>query len=109
MARHLAKIGLGLALALGVTACADDDFYGHPGYAYYNPGWGQPYWGWYNGFYYPGTGVLVYDRYRVGRPWDFYEQQYWIGRQRGWRGPGFQPNWGGWRGGWRGGGWGRRW
>ena len=58
----------------------DDDYYGY--YA------SRPYWGWYNNYYYPGTGYYVYDRYQRRYPWNSYQQRYWTDRQNYWRGRG---------------------
>ena len=53
---------------------------GYPAGAYgYGSGY-QPYWGWYDGYYYPGSGYYVYDRYRRPYPWDNY-RDYWEGRR----------------------------
>jgi hypothetical protein len=84
---RIATIGLLAAASLGLGGCAYNglgvgvgygsgygDPYGYSGYgydpygyrsAYYNPygysRYGSPY-GWYNGFYYPGSGWYVWDR-----------------------------------------------
>jgi hypothetical protein len=66
---------------------------GYPGYGYgYNagyPGYGYgagypgyalgyaPYWGWYDNYYYPGTGYYVYDRDRHPHRWTDEQQRYW--------------------------------
>ena len=51
--------------------------YGYPGYGY---GF-SPYWGWNNGFYYPGTGFYVYDRYRHRHRWTDAQRRYWEARR----------------------------
>ena len=66
--------------------------YGYPygsgyGYGYpYGSGYGYPYgssyYGWNNGYYYPGTGYYVYDRYRRPHRWSDAQRRYWE-RQRG--------------------------
>jgi hypothetical protein len=43
------------------------------------------YWGWNDGYYYPGTGYYVYDRYRRPYRWNGYQQRYWSDRQNYWR------------------------
>lgn len=58
--------------------------YGYPygsgyGYPY---GYGPSYYGWNNGYYYPGTGYYVYDRNRRPYRWSDAQQRYWE-RQRG--------------------------
>lgn len=98
---------LAAAAALSLSACIDDgygygglsvgygsagyydpyyDGYGYGGYGYgsgYGYGYASPsYFGWYNNFYYPGTGYYVYDRYR--RPYRMNQRQsrYWNERRR---------------------------
>jgi len=83
----------------------DDGYYdGH-----YDPWWNsygsyyrqRPYWGWYNGFYYPGTGFYIYDRWRRPIRWNDNHRSYWSGRHGYWRGRGdwrgdrreFRDNW----------------
>ncbi|MBZ6382118.1 MAG: hypothetical protein LBE63_10240 [Sphingomonas sanguinis] len=83
------------------------------GYApgYYGGGYGYApsYFGWYDNFYYPGTGVYVYDRYRRPYRWNDGQRAYWEGRRGSWGGGPIRDQWRGWgRGGWRGdvpGGW----
>ena len=50
---------------------------GYPGYGYasYAP------WGWYDDFYYPGTGYYVYDRYRRPFRWTDAQRRYWEARR----------------------------
>ena len=51
----------------------------YPGYAY---GYGaSPYYGWYDDFYYPGTGYYVYDRYRRAHRWSDRHRRYWEARR----------------------------
>ncbi|WP_343528544.1 hypothetical protein [Sphingomonas sp.] len=104
-------------LALG--GCTDG--YGYTGLSagygtggYYGGGYGGPYgygyapsyYGWYNDFYYPGTGIYVYDRYRQPYRWNDGQRAYWEGRRNAWRGGPIRDQWRGWgRDGWRGGGW----
>ena len=56
--------------------------YGYDRYGYggYNP-YGS-YYGWYGDFYYPGTGIYVYDRYRRPHRWSDQQRRYWTDRQR---------------------------
>jgi hypothetical protein len=61
---------------------------------YYDPGacwedgWSgssvMPYCGWYDGFFYPGTGIYVYDRNRGPHVWSDGQQHYWSGRREQW-------------------------
>ena len=84
------------ALALGGCAYGDYGYgVGYGGYGgyygygspYYGYGYGSPYYGgyepfgWYDDFYYPGTGIYVYDSYRRPRLWSDRERYYW--QQRG--------------------------
>jgi len=96
MDRIASRIALAGALALGTTlgACTDD--YGGYGYSsvsvgygspgYYDGRWGDPYWGWYGDYYYPGSGYYVYDRNHRRSRWNADQQRYWQGRGAGWRG-----------------------
>lgn len=48
---------------------------GYPGYGF---GYGvDPYWGWNDGFYYPGTGYYVYDRDRHRHRLTAAQRRYW--------------------------------
>ncbi len=57
--------------------------YGYPYGAYGSYGglYGSPYWGWNDGFYYPGTGYYVYDTYRRPHVWSDAQKRYWLSRQ----------------------------
>jgi hypothetical protein len=52
----------------------------------YNAAWGDPYWGWYGDYYYPGTGVYVYDRDRHRSAWTAEQRGYWEARRTNWHG-----------------------
>jgi hypothetical protein len=64
--------------------------YGYPGYGAGYPGYGygmgypgygygfSPYWGWYDGFYYPGTGYYVYDRDRHPHDMNDDQKSHWF-------------------------------
>lgn len=82
------------ALAAAVVALAGctsyDRYGGGPRYAggYYSDGYGQsggryqqPSYGWYGDYYYPGTGVHVYDRDRRAHRWNNSQQRYWEARR----------------------------
>ncbi|MES2905082.1 MAG: hypothetical protein V4696_12930 [Pseudomonadota bacterium] len=64
------------------------------GYGSYS---GNPYWGWNDGYYYPGRGYYVYDSYRRPIRWSRDQQRYWTSRQSYWRERGqrrqFRENW----------------
>jgi hypothetical protein len=53
-----------------------DPYYGGSGY--YG---GSPYWGWNDGYYYPGTGYYVYDSYRRPYRWSDAQRRYWSQRR----------------------------
>jgi hypothetical protein len=60
--------------------------YGNPygygsAYGYGGSGYGSPYYGWYNNYYYPGTGAYVYDSYRRPYSWNGTQQSYWSARR----------------------------
>ena len=113
---RLRTLALAATAALALSACHYGR-YGHAGvsigyggyyddygdpyyddyYAYYRA---NPYWGWYNGYYYPGTGIYIYDRYRRPYRWNDYYRSYWGGRHLYWRDRGdwddrrgFRDNW----------------
>ena len=59
------------------------DRYGRP---IYGSGYGygyQPYNGWYDGYYYPGTGYYVYDRAGRRERWSEAQKRYWESRGEG--------------------------
>jgi hypothetical protein len=87
------------AAALSLGACAD----GYTGvnvglgydYPFYDPaacwntgwsdyGWAGAYCAWYDGFFYPGTGIYVYDRYRHPHLCSDAERTYWSQRRDQW-------------------------
>jgi hypothetical protein len=53
---------------------------GYPGYGYAG-GYAPSYFGWYGDYYYPGTGVYVYDRNRRAHRWNDRQRSYWSGRR----------------------------
>ena len=101
---RIGKFGVAAVAMLGALAlggCAYDDYgygggYGYPysgvsvgvgyggGYGYYGGGYGyggmySPF-GWYDDFYYPGTGFYVYDSYRRPHVMSTTQRQYWTTR-----------------------------
>ena len=58
----------------GGYGMASAGYYGDP---YYDDG----YYGWYDNFYYPGTGYYVYDRQRRAHRWNDRQRQYWQARR----------------------------
>lgn len=98
--RPMAKLAIAVAAlgsTLGLSACADGYGYGggyggvNVGYAnaawdpYYGGYAGNPYWGWNDNFYYPGTGYYVFDRSNRRYRWNAQQRGYWQGRAQGWR------------------------
>jgi hypothetical protein len=82
--------------------------YGYGGYGSY--GYGSPYFGgyygspfgWYDNYYYPGTGYYVYDTYRRPHVWSDAQRRYWSQRMQSSRTAGTttttvvtRPNWSG--------------
>ena len=67
-------------------------------------GFGSPYYGWYGGYYYPGSGYYVYDRYRHPHRWNGSQQRYWQNRGGQWRGSNRGEEWRGFQRGPRAGG-----
>jgi hypothetical protein len=99
LGKKLAITGVLIAAGLGISACATDGYYGgaYGGYgdyygynggyydgggAYYDPS----YYGWYDNYYYPGTGVYVYDRAHNRHRWDDRQRSYWQNRGNQWHG-----------------------
>jgi hypothetical protein len=101
------RLALAIAAAtLALGACADDMYgpygygygglsigYGDYGYAPYGYGYGGYYgggyydpFGWYDDFYYPGTGFYVYDSYRRPHRWSGDQERYWTTRRSNWQG-----------------------
>jgi hypothetical protein len=75
------------ALAGAATLASCTDGYGRSGVSVgYNASWGDPYWGWYDNYYYPGTGFYVYTTDRRRIRWNDAQRGYWEGRRGSWRG-----------------------
>lgn len=73
----------GLAAAAALGSCGE---YGTGVAVGYQASWGDPYWGWYGDYYYPGTGIYVYDTNHRRHRWNDDQRRYWEGRRNGWRG-----------------------
>ncbi|HYD25004.1 MAG TPA: hypothetical protein VEB68_09410 [Croceibacterium sp.] len=87
------------ALAIGLAGCSSYDDYGY-GYSGLSVGYGSygryatPYYGWYDGYYYPGTGYYIYDRGGTRYRWNDRYRSYWEARRPGGR---YRDNWSGYR------------
>ena len=84
--------------ALGLVGCSS--YYDGYGYNRVSVGLGsygsyyQPYYGWYDGYYYPGTGYYIYDRYGSRYRWGDRYRNYWESRRPS---RGYRDNWSGYR------------
>ena len=105
---HIVAAGLLGGLALMTSACStgygysgvglgvgSGGYYDDPysGYGYGGYGYAPSYYGWNDAFYYPGTGVYVYDRYRRPYRWNDNQQRYWQQRRGGYAGRDVRDNW----------------
>jgi hypothetical protein len=72
----------GMSVGVGYDSGYGYGGYGGGGYPYgaYG-GYSDPYYGWYDNYYYPGTGYYVYDSYRRPRVWTSTQRSYWTSRQ----------------------------
>ena len=88
--------GYGLGLGGGYGAYGyGSPYYGYGyGSPYYGYGYGSPYYGyglgyepfgWYDDFYYPGTGIYVYDSSRHRHRWSSDQERYWNSRRSHWQ------------------------
>jgi hypothetical protein len=94
----------GPSVSVGYSSYSGGYGYGSPygGYGYGSPyygGLGSPY-GWYDNFYYPGTGYYVYDTYRQPHVMTTTQRQYWTSRSPALRSTSTtmttsRPNWSG--------------
>ncbi|MFA7603568.1 MAG: hypothetical protein WCY29_11225 [Novosphingobium sp.] len=89
--KHPICAALLAASAFGLSGCATDGYgYGYGGGSYY----GNAYWGWYDDYYYPGTGYYIYDRGGQRHRWNDSHRRYWEGRRGSRRG---SANWSGYQ------------
>jgi hypothetical protein len=103
MIARLARPALLLAATAALGACTAYDGFGYGGVSVgvssggYYPHRYSPYsyYGWYDGFYYPGAGYYVYDDYGRRHRWSDRHRHYWEGRRDGRRDHG--ENWDGYR------------
>jgi hypothetical protein len=101
-ALHLRTAAILVAAGVGLSGCATYSPFGYGsgvsvsyGDRYYDPyydrygsrygsgyGYGYAPYGWHDGFYYPGAGYYVYDRYRNPYYWNDYQRRYWTVRRK---------------------------
>lgn len=93
LSHRVRALVVGAIGSLALSGCAG--IYGGAGYGgfgynnYGYEGFGSPYgsgnyrssYGWYNGYYYPGTGYYVYDSNRRSYRWNDSQRRYWEGRR----------------------------
>src|SRR5690554_8135295 len=81
--------------ALGLAGCSTYDSGGY-GYSRVSVGLASsyPYYGWYDGYYYPGTGYYIYDRSGSRYRWSDRHRRYWEVRRPS---RGYRENWSGYR------------
>jgi hypothetical protein len=102
MIARLVRPALLLAATAALGACSSYGYGGSRvsvGYSsggYYPYSYSRyPYYGWYDGFYYPGTGYYIFDSYGRRHRWSDRHRHYWEGRRGGHRDS--RDNWGGYR------------
>ena len=94
------SIGIGYGGGYGGYGGYGSYYGGYPygGYGGYYGGY-DPF-GWYGDYYYPGTGIYVYDRYRTRHLWNDDQRRYWENRRSRWQSRGgtasTTQNWSGW-------------
>lgn len=79
------RLGLfAVTAALGLSACSTYDGYGYGGSSYaLGVGYGSyPSYGWYDDYYYPGSGYYVFDRQGRRHSWNDNQRRYWMDRAR---------------------------
>ncbi len=82
MSPRLLGAALAAVASLGLGACTTYDDYGYPtSRVSVGVGYGAPYYGWYDGYYYPGTGYYIYDRRGDRHRWSNRYRNYWIARR----------------------------
>jgi hypothetical protein len=69
--------GYGPASSLSIGVGYGGGYYGGYGYSY------DPF-GWYGDYYYPGSGIYVYDSYRRPHVWSSGQRDYWTSRRSTW-------------------------
>lgn len=80
MKSSVLRIAIVATAAVALAGCATDS-YGRHGYVGASIGYGGPYYGWYDNYYYPGVGAYVYERSGARRRWNGAERRYWEARR----------------------------
>jgi len=85
MNRSLVRLGVIAGASIALAGCSTYDGYGRHGYGGVSVGYAssRPYYGWYDGYYYPGTGYYVYDRQGSRHRWRDTDRRYWQGNRGG--------------------------
>ncbi|WP_310496869.1 hypothetical protein [Sandarakinorhabdus sp.] len=88
----LGRLTLAAAMAVALAGCSGgygrmaynsdyDRYYGdNRGYSSVPYGYSGSNFGWWNGYYYPGTGAYVYNRRGNQRAWSRSQRRYWENR-----------------------------
>lgn len=105
MIARLARPALLIAATVALGACSSYGSRGYSGVSLgYSTGGYYPYgisysrypsYGWYDGFYYPGTGYYIYDSYGRRHRWSDRHRHYWEARRGDRRD--HRDNWSGYR------------
>jgi hypothetical protein len=77
----------GVSVGYGYPGYGYGSYGGYGGYGGYGSygGFGSPF-GWYGDYYYPGSGIYVYDRHRNRHRWNDDQRHHWSDRNGQWRG-----------------------
>jgi hypothetical protein len=83
MHHTLVRLGMVVGASIALAGCSTYDNYGYRGYSGVSIGYSSssPYYGWYDGYYYPGTGYYIYDRQGSRQRWRDSDRRYWQGRR----------------------------
>ena len=74
----------GVSVGIGYGSGYGGYGYGYPYGGYGYGGYYDPF-GWYGDFYYPGTGIYVYDRHHNRHEWNDNQRRYWTDRRNRWQ------------------------
>jgi hypothetical protein len=71
------RLALIAGAAIAVAGCASTGGRYGDGYRGVSYGYSTPYYGWYDNYYYPGTGYYVYERSGARHRWNDSQRHYW--------------------------------